>query len=53
MHALWTLLEKTDRAVLHALERIDRLRKQEPYFARIQKQTAEVRPPQRVIEFDK
>lgn len=51
--AIWHLLEKTDLAVLRALDRLDQLRGKEPYLARIQKATENVRAPQRVIEFDK
>ena len=51
--AIWHLLEKTDHVVMSALERLDKLRGKEPYLARIQKATENVRAPQRVIEFDK
>lgn len=52
MRALWDLLEGADRLVLRTLDRVDRLRKLEPLFERTKRATEQVRPPQRVIEFD-
>ncbi|HSC88496.1 MAG TPA: hypothetical protein VLC09_14535 [Polyangiaceae bacterium] len=53
MEALWHLLEKADRAAIVTLDRLDRLRGREPFRARIEDATKDVRAPQRVIEFDK
>lgn len=53
MNALWTVLEKVDRAVISSLEKWDSLRKKDDYLTRIQRETEHVRPPQRVLEFDR
>jgi len=53
MRILWEALEAADRTVIQLLDKVDRLQKKESLFERTKKFTAEVRAPQRVIEFDK
>ena len=52
VESLWMLFERVDRLALSALDRVDKLRNRDSYLSRIQKYTATVRAPQRVIEFD-
>jgi hypothetical protein len=53
MRILWDALENADRLVFKLLDKVDQTQKREPLLERTQKLTANVRPPQRVIEFGK
>jgi hypothetical protein len=53
MRILWDTLEAADRLAFRLLDKLDQAQKKEPLLTRTQKRTAEVRPPQRVIEFGK
>jgi hypothetical protein len=53
MRILWNTLEVADRIAFQLLDQVDRLKKREPLLVRTKKVTEHVRPPQRVIEFDK
>jgi len=52
MRALWDVLERVDRAVFSVLGRRDRLLGREALLVHTQKATADVKPPQRLIQFD-
>ncbi|HXS19169.1 MAG TPA: hypothetical protein VN764_18350 [Polyangiaceae bacterium] len=52
MKALWNSLEQLDRALFKGAQRVEQLRKQSSFRARMEQSVEEVRPPQKAIRFD-
>jgi hypothetical protein len=53
MRPFWDLLESADQLGLRTLARLDAWRGLPSLLERSKRETAEVRPPQRVIEYGK
>jgi hypothetical protein len=52
MRIVWDVLETVDRVAFSALDQVDRLLRRPPLLERTKERTKDVRPPQRVIEFE-
>lgn len=52
MRAFWELVERLDRTAWAATAKVEKLRQQDSYRARIERSMEHVRPPQRAIQFD-
>ena len=52
MRAFWDNIEKLDRTVFAALDKVSNLRGKATFRARIEEDMAKVRAPQKAITFD-